>query len=59
MYPALLTLAEGSMKWSIAASVKSLETIQAIINMQYWAPICQKQSDDPCWLYLNHVRGAP
>lgn len=56
LYPALLSLAEGSMKWSIAVSVKSLETIQAIINMQYWAPICQRQSDDPCWLHLSHVR---
>ncbi|KAH6962039.1 hypothetical protein BKA56DRAFT_598235 [Ilyonectria sp. MPI-CAGE-AT-0026] len=55
LYPALLSLAEGSMKWSIAVSVKSLETIQAIINMQYWAPICQRQSDDPCWLHLSHA----
>ncbi|KAL6897493.1 hypothetical protein GGI43DRAFT_409238 [Trichoderma evansii] len=55
LYPALLSLAEGGMKWSIAASVKSLETIQAIINMQYWAPVCQKQSDDTYWLHISHA----
>lgn len=44
------------MKWSIAASAKSLETIQAIINMQYWAPVSQKQSDDTYWLHISHVR---
>lgn len=56
VYPALMSLAEGNMKWAIAVCVKSLEIIQAIICMQYWAPVCQKQSDDPYWLRLSHVR---
>ncbi|OAL22728.1 hypothetical protein AYO20_11127 [Fonsecaea nubica] len=55
VYPALFALAEGCLKWSIATSVKSIETIQAIIIMQYWAPVHQKQSDDPYWLQLNHA----
>ncbi|OAG37211.1 hypothetical protein AYO21_08629 [Fonsecaea monophora] len=55
VYPALFTLAEGCLKWSIASSVKSIETIQAIIIMQYWAPVHQKQSDDPYWLQVNHA----
>ncbi|CAK7205165.1 hypothetical protein SEUCBS139899_007930 [Sporothrix eucalyptigena] len=55
VYPALLSLAEGNMKWAIAVCVKSLETIQTIIIMQYWAPVCQRQSDDPYWLRLSHA----
>ncbi|EFX03249.1 fungal transcriptional regulatory protein [Grosmannia clavigera kw1407] len=55
VYPALMSLAEGNMKWAIAVCVKSLEIIQAIICMQYWAPVCQKQSDDPYWLRLSHA----
>ncbi|KAH8654921.1 hypothetical protein BGZ61DRAFT_467197 [Ilyonectria robusta] len=55
LYPVLVSLAAGNIKWSIAASVKSLEIIQAIINMQYWAPICPRQSDDPYWLNLSHA----
>ncbi|CAK7236517.1 hypothetical protein SBRCBS47491_009663 [Sporothrix bragantina] len=55
VYPALLSLAEGNMKWAIAVCVKSLETIQSIIIMQYWAPVCQRQSDDPYWLRLSHA----
>lgn len=55
VYPALLSLAEGNMKWAIAVCVKSLETIQTIIMMQYWAPVSQRQSDDPYWLRLSHA----
>ncbi|KAK7432959.1 hypothetical protein QQZ08_000430 [Neonectria magnoliae] len=55
LYPVLLSLANGNVKWCIAASVKSLETIQAIINMQYWAPLCPRQADDPYWLNLSHA----
>ncbi|CAH0025389.1 unnamed protein product [Clonostachys rhizophaga] len=55
LYPALINIAEGTMKWSIATSVKTVETIQAIINLQYWAPIRARQSDDPYWLYLSHA----
>ncbi|KAL1847809.1 hypothetical protein VTK73DRAFT_10263 [Phialemonium thermophilum] len=55
LYPALLSLAEAGVKWSIAVAVKSVETVQAIIVMQYWAPLCQKQSDDSCWLRLSHA----
>jgi hypothetical protein len=53
---ALVALAEGNIKWSIAASVKTVETIQAIINMTYWAPLSERQCDDPYWLRLTHVR---
>jgi hypothetical protein len=52
---ALVALAEGNIKWSIAASVKTVETIQAIINMTYWAPLSERQCDDPYWLRLTHV----
>lgn len=55
LYPVLLDLAEADLKWSIAVSVKSLETIQAIMNKQYWAPMSRRQSDDPSWLRLSHV----
>ena len=43
------------MKWSIAVCVKSLEVVQSIIIMQYWAPTGQRQSDDPYWLRLSHA----
>jgi hypothetical protein len=52
---ALVALAEGNIKWSIAASVRTVETIQAIINMTYWAPLSERQCDDPYWLRLTHV----
>ncbi|KAI9147359.1 putative aquaporin TIP2-1 [Paramyrothecium foliicola] len=52
---ALSTNSEADMKWSIAMSVKSLETIQAIIIMQYWAPVSTRQLEDPYWLFLNHA----
>lgn len=52
---ALIALAEGNIKWSIAASVRTVETIQAIINMTYWAPLSERQCDDPYWLRLTHV----
>lgn len=55
LYPVLLSLATGNISWCVAASVRSLEIIQAIINMQFWAPISPRQSDDPYWLYLVHV----
>lgn len=55
LYPALYSIAEADMKWSIATSVKSLEIIQAIIIMQYWAPVSERQLEDPYWLHLNHV----
>ncbi|EPE02558.1 fungal transcriptional regulatory protein [Ophiostoma piceae UAMH 11346] len=55
VYPALQSLAEGNMKWSIAVCVKSLEVVQSIIVMQYWAPTGQRQSDDPYWLRLSHA----
>lgn len=57
LYPLLVLLASGNIKWSIATSVKSLEIVQAIISMQYWAPICPTLADDPYWLNLSHVRG--
>lgn len=52
---ALIALAEGNIKWSIAASVRTVETVQAIINMTYWAPLSERQCDDPYWLRLTHV----
>lgn len=55
LYPVLLSLATGNISWCVAAPVKSLEIIQAIINMQFWAPISARQSDDPYWLCLVHV----
>ncbi len=55
VYPALLSLAEANMKWAIAVCVKSLEAVQSIIIMQYWAPVCRRQSDDPYWLRLSHA----
>lgn len=59
LYPVLLDLAEADIKWSIAYSVKSLETIQAIMNKQYWAPAPRCQSEDPSWLRLSHVSLIP
>ncbi|KAL5603801.1 hypothetical protein FOVSG1_006551 [Fusarium oxysporum f. sp. vasinfectum] len=55
IYQVLMSLATGNIRWSIAATVKSLGTIQAIINMQYWAPIGSRQADDPYWLSLSHA----
>lgn len=55
MYAVLMGLATANIQWSIAASIRSLETIQAIVLMQYWAPICESQTEDPYWLYLSHV----
>lgn len=55
IYAALLSLAEGNMQWSIAVSVRCPETIQAIVLMQYWAPVRSKRSEDPYWLYLSHA----
>ncbi|KAF5664468.1 hypothetical protein FHETE_7059 [Fusarium heterosporum] len=55
IYPVLTSLANGNVKWSIAAAVKSLATIQAIMGMQYWAPMSPRQSDDTYWLTLSHA----
>lgn len=57
-YPSLYSLAEKNVQWSIAVSVRCLETIQAIVLMQYWAPVRHRLSDDPYWLHLSHVRDA-
>lgn len=56
LYPTLLSLAEANLAWSIAVPVRSLETIQAILAMKYWAPMYQRQGDDPHWLHISHVR---
>ncbi|KAL9573124.1 hypothetical protein ACKAV7_002809 [Fusarium commune] len=55
IYPVLSSLASGNIRWCIAASVKSLSTIQAIIAFQYWAPLAARQADDPYWLTLSHA----
>ncbi|KAK1701552.1 hypothetical protein BDP55DRAFT_625760 [Colletotrichum godetiae] len=55
LYPTLLSLAEANLAWSIAVPVRSLETIQAIIAMKYWAPMYQRQGDDPHWLHISHA----
>lgn len=56
IYQGLLQLAEGNMQWCIAASVTSLETIQAILLMYHWARVRHgRVSDDPSRLHLSHV----
>ncbi|RFN48580.1 protein prib [Fusarium flagelliforme] len=55
IYPVLINLANGNVRWSIAAAVKSLSTIQAIVNMQYWAPVSARQVDDTSSLCLSHA----
>ncbi|KAL0935704.1 prib protein [Colletotrichum truncatum] len=55
IYPALISMAEANMTWSIAACVKSVEIIQTILCMKYWSPIHQRQADDPYWLHLSHA----
>ncbi|KAI4725697.1 hypothetical protein E4T49_06581 [Aureobasidium sp. EXF-10728] len=55
LYPTLLALAESNIKWSIATSVKSVETIQAIFTMEYWSPLHETQKDDPYWLHISHA----
>ncbi|KAH0369512.1 hypothetical protein KCU65_g3231, partial [Aureobasidium melanogenum] len=55
LYPSLLALAECNIKWSIATSVKSVETIQAIFTMEYWSPVHETQKDDPYWLHISHA----
>ncbi|KAI4758408.1 hypothetical protein E4T52_06972 [Aureobasidium sp. EXF-3400] len=55
LYPNLLALAESNIKWSIATSVKSVETIQAIFTMEYWSPVHETQKDDPYWLHISHA----
>lgn len=59
IYHGLLQLAEGNMQWCIAASVTSLETIQAILLMYHWAPVRHgRVSDDPSRLHLSHVSNS-
>ncbi|KAM0499372.1 hypothetical protein ACHAP8_005520 [Fusarium lateritium] len=55
IYPVLVHLASGNVKWSIAAAVKSLATIQAIVNMQYWTPVSPTQVDDTSSISLNYA----
>ncbi|KAG9832642.1 hypothetical protein KCU94_g12129, partial [Aureobasidium melanogenum] len=55
LYPTLLALAQCNIKWSIATSVKSVETIQAIFTMEYWSPVHETQKDDPYWLHISHA----
>ncbi|KXH67685.1 hypothetical protein CSAL01_06848 [Colletotrichum salicis] len=55
LYPTLLSLAEANLAWSIAVPVRSLETTQAILAMKYWAPMYQRQGDDPHWLHISHA----
>ena len=43
------------MGWAIAVSVRGIEIVQAIIVMQYWAPVRTSYSRDPCWLQLCHA----
>lgn len=57
IYPVLMNLASGNVKWSIAAAVKSLATIQAIVNMQYWTPVSPTQVDDSSSISLSYVSG--
>ncbi|KAG9580666.1 hypothetical protein KCU97_g11865, partial [Aureobasidium melanogenum] len=55
LYPSLLALAECNIKWSIATSVKSVETIQAIFTMEYWSPVHETQKNDPYWFHISHA----
>ncbi|KAH7004286.1 hypothetical protein EDB82DRAFT_520312 [Fusarium venenatum] len=55
IYPVLVHLANGNVKWSIAAAVKSLATIQAIVNMQYWTPVSPTQVDDTSSISLSYA----
>ncbi|WXC42789.1 hypothetical protein QX201_002566 [Fusarium graminearum] len=55
IYPVLMNLASGNVKWSIAAAVKSLATIQAIVNMQYWTPVSPTQVDDSSSISLSYA----
>ncbi|XEU97535.1 hypothetical protein FSHL1_002821 [Fusarium sambucinum] len=55
LYPALKSIAEADMKWSIAMSIKTIEIIQAILIMQYWGPVSERQLEDPYWMHLNHA----
>ncbi|RGP73580.1 hypothetical protein FLONG3_6317 [Fusarium longipes] len=55
IYPVLMNLASGNVKWSIAAAVRSLATIQAIVNMQYWAPVSPTQVDDTSSISLSYA----
>jgi hypothetical protein len=52
----LYSMAEKNIKWSILNSVKSLEIIQAIINITYWARCYDNYTEDPSWLHFGHVR---
>ncbi|KAK7209397.1 hypothetical protein V2G26_016575 [Clonostachys chloroleuca] len=52
---ALFSLAESDVKWCVAVSIRSLEAVQAMILLQYWAPAPEKQLDDPYWVYLSYA----
>ncbi|KAF0329384.1 prib protein [Colletotrichum asianum] len=55
LYPTLLSIAEANVRWSIAMSVRSVELIQAIINLKYWSPLCDRHADDPYWLQVSYI----
>ncbi|OBS28287.1 hypothetical protein FPOA_02228 [Fusarium poae] len=55
IYPVVVHLASGNVKWSIAAAVKSLATIQAIVNMQYWTSVSPTQGDDTSSIYTSYA----
>jgi hypothetical protein len=59
IYPVLMSLANGNVRWSIAAAVRSLATIQAIVNMQCWAAVSPTQVDDSSSIALSHVSKSP
>ncbi|KAL3294442.1 fungal transcriptional regulatory protein [Colletotrichum asianum] len=55
LYPTLLSIAEANVRWSLAMSVRSVELIQAIINLKYWSPLCDRHADDPYWLQVSYI----
>lgn len=56
--PLLYSIAERNVKWSILNSVKTLETIQAIIVLTCWAHLPDSQAEDTSWLRFTHVSCA-
>ncbi|KAH9874881.1 hypothetical protein J1614_004368 [Plenodomus biglobosus] len=55
LYPTLTAVADANIRWSMAMSVKSVETVQALLLFAYWGPAHEKQRDDPYWLRLSHA----
>ena len=55
LYPVLYNIAEQDIKWSMVNSVKSVETIQAIINFTYWCNASERHADETSWLKMSHV----